>query len=107
MNLKKSATFIGVATGIIAIAATLGYAFDRPVWYRSEFLPVANVVTELAAESASSKLQRAEEQKERRERMMEIGRARGRLISAEDIEDLRYWKERVRALKRRLRKLDK
>lgn len=94
------------AGAIVGATAAFGYVIDRPVWYRAEFLPMADVVTELAAENVSSKLQRAEEQKERREKRFEIDRARGRSVSAEDADDLRYWKLRVRELKRKLKKLD-
>ena len=104
MNMKKCATVGGIVTGVIAIAATLGYAFDRPVWYRADFMPVAQVVTELAAESASSKLQRAIEQVERREAQI---RRNGGRVEPQQVDDLRFWKQRVRELKRRLRKLDR
>ncbi len=105
--MKRQTKIVTLVASTIAIAGAFGYVFDRPVWYRAEFMPMAEVVTELAAESVSSKLQRAEEQKERREKRLEIDRARGRSISVEDQEDLRYWKGRVRELKRKLKKLDR
>ena len=107
MKLKKYTGIIGAIIGTLAVTTAFGFVIDRPTWYRADFLPVADVVTELAAESVSSKLQRAEEQVDRREGYHDKARSRGQKIDAESNEDLRHWKARVRELKRKLKRLDK
>lgn len=105
--MKKYIKAIGIVAAVVTVTAAFGYTIDRPVWYRGEFVPLAEVVTELAAESVSSKLQRAEEQVERRARQQERTKTYGERVDPRDVEDLRFWKKRVRELKRKMRKLDK
>lgn len=103
MNMKKGLIVVSIIAGIFVIIGGV-FAIERPVMYHAEFLPMAETVTELAAESASSKLQRAIEQVERMEARI---KRNGGQVNPQQVDDLRFWKQRVRELKRRLRKLDK
>jgi len=105
-KLRPAAIYVIVAS-VIAGAGALGFAVDRPVLYRAEFLPVAKSVEELRKESISNKLQRAIEWKERTTLRNTATRAKGVRVEPEDVENQRYWSLRVRALKQELKELDK
>jgi len=94
---------LGIIVSAGLVLGMVGYTIDRPVWYDHEFLPIANAVQEMKVEITANKLQRAKEQVQWLERII---REKG-TPTAKETEDLRYWKERVRALDARLRKLDK
>jgi len=103
MKKNSLATIIGIVVGGLAITATFGYVVDRPVWYRAEFLPVSEVVIELAAGDLHAKWVRADEQVQRRESRI---RRNGGVTTMEEREELRWWKEQLLELERRLRALD-
>ena len=105
--MKTQTKIIAAVVTAIALAGGFGFAVDRPVLYRAEFLPVAGSVDELRRESISNKLQRAIEWKERTKLRNVATRAKGIRVEPEEIENQRYWSLRVRALKNELKGLDK
>lgn len=107
--MKKYTKAIGIGTVIsfITIASAVGYVWDRPVWFHSEFVPLAEDVNELIADKTGDKLQRAKEQVQRQKDWQRRTQDGGKVIEVEDREDLRYWQGRVRELSRKLKKLDK
>ena len=105
--MKKQTKVVAAFITAIAAAGVFGFAVDRPVLYRFEFLPVANAVWDLVAEKTGDQLQRAKEQVLRQEDWQEKAMEKGQFIKLEDVENLRYWQGRVRELHRKLKKLDK
>ena len=105
--MKKQTKIVAAFVTAIVGAGVFGFAVDRPVLYRAEFLPVADATWDLVAEKTGDQLQRAKEQVLRQEAWQEKAREKGQLIKLEDVEDLRYWQGRERELHRKLKKLDK
>ena len=105
--MKKQTKVVAAFVTAIVGAGVFGFAVDRPVLYRAEFLPVASEVWDLVADKTGSQLQRAKEQVIRQEDSQEKARNKGQFIKVEEVENLRYWQGRVRELHRKLKKLDK
>jgi len=105
--MKRETKITAAVVTAIAFAGAFGFAVDRPVSYRFEFLPVREDVIELVAENTADKLQRAIEQKDRNAERIQRKKAKGVPVSADEKAQLRFWKKRVILLQRKFKKLDK
>ena len=105
--MKKQTKIVAAFVTAIVGAGVFGFAVDRPVLNRAEFLPVADATWDLVAEKTGDQLQRAKEQVLRQIEWQVKTRDKGQSIKLEDRADLHYWQGRVRELHRKLRKLDK
>lgn len=102
--MKKQTKIVTLVATTIVVAGALGFAVDRPVLYRAEFLPVAEGVRELTIENVWNKWQRASEQVEWRK--AQVARDGGR-VTPDARKELIFWEKRLFQLERELKKLDK
>lgn len=102
--MKKQTKIVTLVASTIVVAGVFGFVVDRPVLYRGEFLPIAEEVIELTVENTWNKWQRASEQVERREAKIQYA---VEAVSAEEREELLFWKKRLFELERKLKKLDR
>jgi len=105
--MKRETKIAAAVVAAVTFAGVFGFAVDRPVLYRFEFLPVAGNVDELKRESISNKLQRAIEWRTRYDDRRKAALTKSVAPTQEDVAQLRYWSLRVRALEGELRTLEK